>query len=94
MMLDGNNYALDRYMDAVERAEEKCPKCSECGDPIWTETAYEIGGKLICEDCLKDRRVEPDRCVRCGKESDDIYDVDGELLCCDCVDEEFKNFIN
>lgn len=94
MMLDGNIYALDRYMDAMERAEKKCPRCSVCRYPIWEETAYDIGDKLVCEDCLKDRWVGSNKCVRCGKENDDIFDIDGELICCDCVDEEFIIFIN
>lgn len=93
-MLDGNTYFLNKYLDDIERAEQKCPRCSECHYPIWEETAYEIGKDIICESCLKDRWVGFNRCVRCGKESDDIYDIDGELICRNCIDEEFKIFIN
>lgn len=88
-----NEYFLDMYLSAQADAEEKCPKCSTCKDPIWQETAYEIGNKLACEDCLKDMFVGSDRCVRCGAFSDDIYDIEGELLCFDCIEDEFKIFV-
>ena len=43
-----------RY-DAEQQAKlDKLPRCSECDEPIQSETCYEINGELICEDCLKD----------------------------------------
>ena len=87
MMLDGNIYALDRYMDAVERAEKKCPRCSVCHDPMWEETAYDIGDKLICKDCLKDfYNEEGEPCETCGTDRR-VYTVDGVSLCEDHIEE-------
>ena len=38
----------------AEQARElkRLPVCSECGEPIQSETCYEINDELICEDCL------------------------------------------
>ena len=35
------------------KAEERLPHCDYCGEVIY-EKYYEIGGKIVCEDCLED----------------------------------------
>ena len=40
--------------DAEQQAKlDKLPRCSECDEPIQSETCYEINGELICEECLE-----------------------------------------
>lgn len=41
--------------DAAE--EEQRPVCSVCGERIFDDVAYRIGGKLICESCIDEMRV-------------------------------------
>ena len=49
-----DNYDLFKQHDAQQQAElDKLPVCSECGEPIQSETCYEIDGGLVCEDCLE-----------------------------------------
>lgn len=31
------------------------PLCDDCEEPIQDEKCYEIGGEVLCEDCMKDR---------------------------------------
>ena len=41
--------------DAEQQRElNRLPKCYECGEPIQTDTCYEINDELICPECLKD----------------------------------------
>ena len=44
----------DREREEIER---RLPKCSECGEKIWDDDCYEIGGKLICEKCIENSKV-------------------------------------
>lgn len=37
--------------------EETCPHCSNCGEPIYDDYAWEINGEVYCEDCMNDFRV-------------------------------------
>ena len=37
-----------------DRAEEKLPKCSECGHTIYEEFCYEYNDEPICDDCMFD----------------------------------------
>jgi formylmethanofuran dehydrogenase subunit E len=40
--------------DAEQQSKlDKLPRCSECDEPIQSETCYEINGELICEGCLE-----------------------------------------
>ena len=40
--------------DAAQQDElNRLPRCSECDEPIQSETCYEINGELICEECLE-----------------------------------------
>jgi formylmethanofuran dehydrogenase subunit E len=49
-----DNYDQFKRHEAKRQAElDKLPKCSECGEPIQSETCYEIDGGLVCEDCLE-----------------------------------------
>ena len=89
-----NEYYLNKYLDSLADAEERCPKCSKCGDPIWEETAYEIDGKLYCKGCIRDRSVEADKCDCCGKASDDLFEIDGEIYCIDCLDKSFLIYLS
>ena len=43
-----------------EEIEKRLPKCSECGEPIWDDECYEIGGKLYCEECIEGFKVWTD----------------------------------
>ncbi len=45
-----------------EQAEklERRPVCCRCRDPIQTEDAYEIDGRLYCPECIEDMRVTID----------------------------------
>ena len=36
---------------------ESRPTCSECGEPIITETAYRFNDELICEVCMYEDRI-------------------------------------
>lgn len=38
-------------------ADKKRPHCDECGEPIWDYFAYDIGGRLLCEECINNARV-------------------------------------
>ena len=37
-----------KYLDSL-------PLCENCEEPIQDEKCYEIGGEVLCEDCMKDR---------------------------------------
>lgn len=47
-----------------QKALERLPVCSECGEPITDEYCYKIGGKLICESCLDEYRVDVESEIR------------------------------
>ena len=42
----------ERYYNDLEEQAEKLPVCSECGERIDGEVAFEIDGEYICEECL------------------------------------------
>jgi formylmethanofuran dehydrogenase subunit E len=44
-----------RHDAEQQRKLDRLPKCAYCGEPITTEECYEIGGNLLCPDCLVDR---------------------------------------
>ena len=31
------------------------PWCDDCNEPIQDDKCYQIGGEILCEDCMKDR---------------------------------------
>ena len=35
---------------------ERLPKCTDCGEPIVSDTFYEIGIERLCESCLNNHR--------------------------------------
>lgn len=43
-----------------QRALDKLPICSECGEPIQDEYCYEIDGEYICEECINNHRKSID----------------------------------
>lgn len=45
----------DAYCDEQERQEERLPKCSQCGEPIY-DYVYDIDGELWCEDCIHESK--------------------------------------
>ena len=38
-----------------ERWLEKRPKCDCCGEPIYEDTFYDIGGEYLCSECMNNR---------------------------------------
>lgn len=50
----------DRWEADQEAWLNARPVCAECGEHIQDEYAYRIGNDLICEDCLKETRVNID----------------------------------
>ena len=48
---------FNRYDYEEQKWLESRPICSECGEPIITETAYRFDGVLICEDCMHEHRI-------------------------------------
>lgn len=42
----------ERYYSDLEEQAEKLPVCSECGERIDGETAFEFDGEYICHECL------------------------------------------
>ena len=42
-----------RYDSERERALQKLPKCSECGEPIQDEECFVYDGRYICESCME-----------------------------------------
>lgn len=45
------------YLDWEEKRQkalEKRPVCEYCGEYIQEQFYYELGGEIICEDCLID----------------------------------------
>lgn len=49
-----DNYDFFVMHDAEQQKKlDRLPRCSECDEPIQSETCYEINGELICEDCLE-----------------------------------------
>jgi formylmethanofuran dehydrogenase subunit E len=49
---------LDRWEWEKERRLNKLPKCSECGEHIQSEYAYQFNGEYICPDCLAAHKVD------------------------------------
>lgn len=45
---------FDRYDMAQAQKEAKCPECDKCGKHITDDFYYEIGGEILCEDCMHD----------------------------------------
>lgn len=40
------------YAAEQDRALERCPKCTICGDPIQDEHLYLINDEFVCQACL------------------------------------------
>lgn len=52
-----DNYDLFERHDAEnEKWLSSRPICSCCGEHIQDDMLYDIGGKLICEECIKEFR--------------------------------------
>lgn len=53
----------DRWEADQEAWLHSRPVCKWCGEHIQDEHAYRIWDDLVCEDCLKDTRVDVDDIV-------------------------------
>lgn len=47
-------YDADVWQDELEKQYANRPCCSDCGEHIRDEYAYNIDGKIICRECLED----------------------------------------
>lgn len=45
-----------RYDAEQYELEQKLPKCSLCGERIYTESAVKLDGEYICDNCIDDAR--------------------------------------
>lgn len=46
----------DSYDAEQWEIEQKLPKCSICGDRIYTEKAVKLDGEFVCDDCIDNMR--------------------------------------
>lgn len=53
MWVPDNYDILEAHEAKQQKTLDRLPRCSECDEPIQSETCYEINDELICEDCLK-----------------------------------------
>lgn len=44
---------FDRWDEEQQRAIEKLPVCTECGEPIQDDVYYDIDGDCVCPGCLE-----------------------------------------
>ena len=50
-----DNYQLwEQHEHELEKELEKCPMCDCCGEYIQDDYFYNIGGDILCLDCLND----------------------------------------
>ena len=48
-----DNYSLWAARDrAQEKARERLPVCGKCRERIDEDNYFDIGGEILCEDCL------------------------------------------
>ncbi|MBO5463753.1 MAG: hypothetical protein J6A49_10630 [Clostridia bacterium] len=47
---------FERYDAVQERAKEKLPRCSECGEPIQDDFFYDFDCYFYCADCVSNHR--------------------------------------
>lgn len=47
----------ERYYNDKEKELERLPVCSECENPIQTETCYVINGKAVCKNCMEEHKT-------------------------------------
>ncbi len=45
---------MTEWYEAENPSGGKLPECSECGETIYGEYRWNIGGKIYCEDCADD----------------------------------------
>ena len=50
----GSGQSWEEYCAEEQEYEEHCPICDRCGEPITDETYYDIGGRILHEDCMQD----------------------------------------
>lgn len=52
-----DNYDLwERHDAEQQKALERLPKCSDCGEPIQSEDYFEFDCYFYCEDCVSNHR--------------------------------------
>lgn len=42
----------DSYCECQDALHDMLPMCDECGERVEDEYYYDIGGTIICEECL------------------------------------------
>lgn len=48
-----DNYSMwEAYDRAHEKARERLPVCDRCRERIDEDYYFDIGGEILCEDCL------------------------------------------
>lgn len=52
MKIPDNYDRWEQHQAEQDRAEEKLPECSECGEKVHNDYFYEINDEVICSDCL------------------------------------------
>ena len=52
MYIPDNYDKWKEHEAALEAKIENRPKCDICGERIQDDYCFELGGELICEDCL------------------------------------------
>ena len=45
---------MTEWYEAENPSGGRLPECAECGETIYTEYKWHIGGKYYCEDCAED----------------------------------------
>lgn len=58
MFFPSNDPIADFHAWDAEQTEQLklLPICSDCGEPIVSDTFYEIGNERLCESCLNNHR--------------------------------------
>lgn len=54
MRIPDNFDIWDAHDIEMERRRTRLPQCDYCGEHIQDEYYYEIGGEIICEECLNE----------------------------------------
>lgn len=58
-MRDAVMEALSDHLYEEEMAEKEFkdsrPRCEQCGKPITDEYLYDIGGEILCQECMEEQ---------------------------------------
>lgn len=80
--VNGDHYCDDCF-------NERFITCTECGEIVERDDAWEYDGDWYCEDCFNENFAI---CSRCGEVMpiDDATEVEGSWYCEDCCDRYFR----